>query len=149
MQAFTKLHHDDVPNAAEAFGMGEYQDSRFFTKELGSDQVGLAWHRLRAGKRSPIAHRHREQDEVYVVVSGSGHAKLADEVVELAAGDVLLVPARTARGFEAGDDGLEFLAFGTRRPNDICFYPRSNKVFFRGIGLITRLEHLDYMDGEL
>ena len=43
---------------------------------------------------------------------------------------------------------MTFLAYGTRRPNDVCYYPRSNKIFWRGLGLIARLEPLDYDDGE-
>jgi uncharacterized cupin superfamily protein len=55
---------------------------------------------------------------------------------------------RMSHSFRAGDAGLTFLAFGTREPNDICWYPRSNKIFFRGLGVIARLELLDYSDGE-
>ena len=43
---------------------------------------------------------------------------------------------------------MTFLAYATRRPNDICYYPRSNKIYWRGLGLIARLEPLDYDDGE-
>jgi uncharacterized cupin superfamily protein len=43
---------------------------------------------------------------------------------------------------------MTYLAYGTREPNDITYYPRSNKIFFRGVGLIARLENLDYSDGE-
>ena len=62
MGTFTKLHRDEVDNSAEAFGMGEFQDSRFFNAPLAATQTGLAWHRLKPGKRSPIAHRHRVQE---------------------------------------------------------------------------------------
>jgi uncharacterized cupin superfamily protein len=41
-----------------------------------------------------------------------------------------------------------YLAYGTREPNDICYYPRSNKIFFRGLGVIGRLDLLEYSDGE-
>ena len=59
-------------------------------------------------------------------------------------------PASTgiSHAFRAGDDGIVFLAYGTRNANDICYYPRSNKIYFRGLGLIARLEDLDYDDGE-
>ena len=59
-------------------------------------------------------------------------------------------PAGTgvAHQFRAGDAGLTFLAYGTREPGDICYYPRSNKISFRGLGVIGRLERLDYWDGE-
>jgi len=50
--------------------------------------------------------------------------------------------------FRAGDDGVTMLIYGTRRPNDMCFYPRSNKIAFRGLGVMTRVESLAYMDGE-
>lgn len=112
MADYTKLHRDHVKNSAEAFGMGEFQDSRFFAEALEATQTGLAWHRLKPDRRSPIAHRHRAQEELYVVVGGAGRAKLDDAVIDLAAGDVLRIDARVARGFEAGPEGLEFLAFG-------------------------------------
>ena len=48
----------------------------------------------------------------------------------------------------AGLDGMTFLAYGTRKANDVCYYPRSNKIYFRGLGLVTQLESLDYDDGE-
>jgi uncharacterized cupin superfamily protein len=54
-------------------------------------------------------------------------------------------PAHT---FRAGDAGMVLLAYGTREPNDICFHPRSNKVSLRGVGVIARVERLDYWDGE-
>ena len=53
-----------------------------------------------------------------------------------------------AHAFRAGDDGLTLLAYGPRDPNDIVYYPRSGKVSFRGVGLIARVEALDYWDGE-
>jgi uncharacterized cupin superfamily protein len=66
------------------------------------------------------------------------------------AGHVVARPAGTkvAHAFRAGENGLTFLAYGTREPNDIAYYPRSNKIYWRGVGLIGRVEHLDYDDGE-
>jgi uncharacterized cupin superfamily protein len=59
-------------------------------------------------------------------------------------------PAATgvAHMLGAGDDGLTYLAYGTRHPGDVGYYPRSNKIAFRGVGVIARLERLDYWDGE-
>ena len=48
----------------------------------------------------------------------------------------------------AGEGGLSYLAYGTREPNDICFYPRSNKLAFSGVGAIVRITPVDYWDGE-
>jgi uncharacterized cupin superfamily protein len=56
---------------------------------------------------------------------------------------------RIAHSLHAGPEGLTYLAYGTRESNDITYYPRSNKIFFRGVGLIARLRSLEYDDGEL
>jgi hypothetical protein len=40
------------------------------------------------------------------------------------------------------------LVYGTRRPGDIAWYPRSQKLNFRGLGVIARIETVDYRDGE-
>jgi uncharacterized cupin superfamily protein len=50
--------------------------------------------------------------------------------------------------FRAGDSELTLLAYGTREPNDLCYYPNSNKIMFGGINVIARLERLEYWDGE-
>ena len=64
----------------------------------------------------PFGHRHREQEEVYVVASGSGRAKLDDELIELAQWDVVRVAPSVIRAFEAGPDGLDMICVGGRRP---------------------------------
>ena len=67
-----------------------------------------------------------------------------------ARGNVVARPpgTRTSHSFRSGPEGMIYLAYGTREPNDICYYPRSNKIFFRGLGVIGRLELLEYSDGE-
>ncbi len=62
----------------------------------------------------PFGHRHREQEEAYVVVACSGRAKLDDELVELAEWDVLRVAPSVVRSFEAGPDGLDLICIGGR-----------------------------------
>ena len=66
------------------------------------------------------------------------------------AGDVIARPpaSRVAHAFRGGPGGVTMLIYGTRKPNDMCWYPRSNKIFWRGLGVIGRIEALDYMDGE-
>jgi mannose-6-phosphate isomerase-like protein (cupin superfamily) len=64
----------------------------------------------------PWGHRHRVQEEAYVVVGGSGRAKLEDEIIELRASDVLRVAPAVTRSFEAGPDGLDMICIGGRRP---------------------------------
>ena len=72
------------------------------------------------------------------------------ETHDLRPGHVVARPpgTRISHAIVAGPDGITYLAYGTREPNDIVWYPRSNKVYVRGVGLMTRLEHLDYDDGE-
>jgi len=85
---------------------------------LGSEQTSVTHFRLRAGKRSPFSHRHTHAEEIYVILSGSGKAKLADQVFEVRTLDAIRVSPEVARAFEAGPDGLEFLAFGPHHPGD-------------------------------
>jgi mannose-6-phosphate isomerase-like protein (cupin superfamily) len=83
---------------------------------LGSPELGVSRFTYEPGARMPFGHRHREQEEAYVVVAGSGFAKLDDEVVELATWDVLRVAPRVFRSFEAGPEGLDLICIGGRRP---------------------------------
>jgi uncharacterized cupin superfamily protein len=55
---------------------------------------------------------------------------------------------RVPHAFRGGDSGLVYLAYGVTDPGDVCWYPRSNKIAFRGIGVMGRLERLDYWEGE-
>ncbi len=61
-------------------------------------------------------HHHKEQEEAYVVIAGSGRIKLDDEVVELKQYDVVRVAPPVVRAFEAGPEGLEVIAVGGQKP---------------------------------
>jgi mannose-6-phosphate isomerase-like protein (cupin superfamily) len=91
-------------------------EARFGRRHLDSDHLGVSYFRYGPGYRSPIGHRHREQEEAYVVVGGSGRARLDDEIVELRAWDVLRVAPPVVRSFEGGPEGLELIAVGNDRP---------------------------------
>ncbi len=122
----------------------------------GSERSGLNWIRREAGKRGCPPHCHSLETEAFVVLEGSGTLELwpvrgaEREEHELRPGHVVARPpaTRIAHSLVAGAEGITYLAYGTREPNDIAYYPRSNKVYFRGVGLMTRLEHLEYGDGE-
>ena len=92
-------------------------EGRFARKHLDSEHLGISYLRYSPGVRSSSAHSHREQEEAYVVTSGSGHVRLDDEIRELRCWDVVRVNAATVRAFEAGDDGLELIAIGSDRPD--------------------------------
>jgi uncharacterized cupin superfamily protein len=119
-------------------------------RAAGSVTTGLKRYDVRPGMLSAPPHCHSAEEELFVVLEGDGVLILGDEEHAVRPGHVVARPAGTgvAHVFRAGDAGLGFLAYGTREPNDICFYPRSNKIFFGGVGVIARLEALDYWDGE-
>jgi mannose-6-phosphate isomerase-like protein (cupin superfamily) len=89
---------------------------RFARNAINSRELGVSRFTYEPGARMPWGHRHREQEEVYVVVAGSGRAKLDDEVVELAVWDVLRVAPAVVRSFEAGPEGLDVICIGGRKP---------------------------------
>jgi mannose-6-phosphate isomerase-like protein (cupin superfamily) len=91
-------------------------EARFARKHLNSEHLGVSYFRYGPGYRAPYGHRHREQEEAYVVVSGSGRMKLDDEVVELQQWDVVRVAPGVVRAFEGGANGLELIAIGSDRP---------------------------------
>jgi uncharacterized cupin superfamily protein len=102
------------------------------------------------GKRSSTRHCHSLEDEIFVVLGGGGGVLLGDEATPVRRGSVVYRPRGTgvAHTFEAGDDGLTLLAYGTRAPDDTCWYPDSGKLCFGGVEVIARVEPLDYWDGE-
>jgi mannose-6-phosphate isomerase-like protein (cupin superfamily) len=98
--------------------MGETQQARFANKDLEAERTGVSLQRLFPGRRSPFGHRHESAEEVYVVLTGSGRIKLDDEILELEPMDAIRVAPEVTRAFEAGADGIELLAFGTRHDGD-------------------------------
>ena len=92
-------------------------EGRFARKHLDSQHLGVSYLWYGPGVRSPQAHSHREQEEAYVVIGGSGQVRLDDEIRDLRRWDVVRVDPATVRAFEAGDDGLELIAIGSDRPD--------------------------------
>ncbi len=114
----TRINLDDVEDAAPANGFGDRWEARVARAALEAEQTGVTHFRLRAYRRSPFSHRHTNAEEIYVILTGGGRVKLDDQVFEVRARDAIRVAPEVARAFEAGADGLEFLAFGPHRPGD-------------------------------
>jgi mannose-6-phosphate isomerase-like protein (cupin superfamily) len=91
-------------------------EGRFGRSSIDSEHLGVSLFRYAAGYQPTIGHRHREQEEVYVVLSGSGRVRLDDDIVDVGPWDVVRVAPSVVRGFAAGPDGLEVLAVGSDRP---------------------------------
>ena len=117
----------------------------------GSELTGINYNRVEPEMLSGPPHVHSVEEEIFVILGGQGIVLLGDDEHPVRPGHVIARPAasRVAHAFRGGPDGLRMLAYGTRNPGaDIVYYPRSDKISFRGVGVITRLEKLDYWDGE-
>ncbi len=126
-------------------------------RAAGSFATGLTLYDVAPEKLHNPPHCHSAEEEIFVVTDGEGSLELwprgrrdDPDVQPVRRGSVVARPAGTAvaHAFRAGDGGLSLLAFGTRDPRDVTFYPRSGKISFRGLGVIGRLDVLDYWDGE-
>jgi mannose-6-phosphate isomerase-like protein (cupin superfamily) len=114
----TRINLADVEDAATANGFGGRWQARVARDDLEAEQTGLTHFHLWPGKRSPFVHRHKRAEEVYVVLGGSGRIKLDDEIFDVRPLDAVRVAPEVARAFEAGPDGLEFIAFGPHHDAD-------------------------------
>jgi len=91
---------------------------RFSRKYLDSRDLGISHWRYAPNTRNPGGHSHREQEEAYVVVAGSGRVRLGDEVRDIAQWDVIRVAPAVVRAFESGPDGLDLIAVGGPKPQE-------------------------------
>jgi uncharacterized cupin superfamily protein len=146
-----EVEQDDVENRLTA---------PLATRER-SVQAGLHWERIKPGFRGSNPHCHSEEEEVFVILEGDGLLELwpspvaardgaVYEEIAIGPGHVIARPPGTRIGhsFRAGEQGLTMVIYGTRKPNDMAYYLRSNKIAFRGLGIIGRIESLEYLDGE-
>lgn len=132
-------------------------------RAAGAKQTGLNWVALPPNEEAASPHCHSADEEIFVILDGEGTLELwgppapgvelptaPQETHPIRRGHVISRPAgtRISHCLRSGEAGLTYLAYGTREPNDMCYYPRSNTVFLRGLGVIARLELLDYGDGE-
>jgi uncharacterized cupin superfamily protein len=122
-------------------------------KAAGAVATGLNHVVLSAEERGAPAHCHSQEEELFVMLDGSGVLELwargeqSPEEHPLRSGDVVSRPAGTgvAHALRPGAEGLTYLAYGTREPNDMCFYPQSGRVSLRGLGIALRSPEIDYL----
>ncbi len=150
---------DDVPSRQRGTGGGTVASTvRGLGDAAGSARVGLSHYVVQPGMLMNPPHVHSAEEEIFVVLEGSGTVIVypsprdqgAPEEFALHAGCTVARPAGTQRAHAilGGDEGLTLLAFAGRDGNDVCYYPRSGKISFRGVGVIGRLAQVDYWDGE-
>ena len=152
---------DDVEPVKRGTGLGAAtvaSVARPIGDQAGSERTGLSHYVIEPGKLMNPPHCHGAEEEIFVVLGGAGTLHLYPspreqgeiETFEVHEGCTIARPAgtRRAHAFEGGPEGLTLLAFSTRDPNEIVYYPRSGKISFGGVGVIGRLEQVDYWDGE-
>jgi uncharacterized cupin superfamily protein len=151
-------------NLADADSAYEGEAGRWvlLARQAGAQHAGVNYGRLEARHDGAPPHCHSADEELFVFLEGGATFELWPsplsvlereaelESLEVTAGHVVSRPPSTgvSHSLRASDQGASFLVYGTRRPNDVCYYPRSNKIYWRGLGLIARLESLRYDDGE-
>ena len=114
MSDWTIVNLHEIEDSAA--GRAEGVEARMGRKHLGSRDLGVSLFRYAPDLRNPMSHSHREQEEAYVVVGGSGRVRLDDEIRDLRRWDVVRVAPDVVRAFEAGPDGLELIAVGGPKP---------------------------------
>jgi uncharacterized cupin superfamily protein len=112
MSDYTHLNLKDVEDQAPNFGLSPDLEFRMARVGLGLEKSGLSYMRVAPGFRVPFGHKHKNQEEVFVLLCGCARMKIEDEVRELKPLDAVRVHKDTMRSIEAGDEGAEFLAVG-------------------------------------
>lgn len=113
MAEWTRIKFDQVPDVSPE---GVDIQWRFARNALGSPEIGVSRFTYEPGERMPWGHRHKSQEEVYVVVAGNGRANLDGEVIDVEAWDAIRVAPSVVRSFEAGPEGMEIICIGGRKP---------------------------------
>ena len=113
MANYTKVNlKRDVDDSAEQHGLAPELEARFASLPLELKESAISYQRFAPNHRLPFGHRHQDQEELYLLVSGTARLKLDDEVVEIEQWDAIRIPPETMRCIEAGPDGCELIAFG-------------------------------------
>jgi uncharacterized cupin superfamily protein len=153
---------DPAPRPANIVNVDElelqtvrHQTFAYLTPDETTKLAGLGWETLPAGRRGSVPHCHSAEEEVFVILEGTATLELwsndgAVEETPLRAGHIVARPpgTRISHSFRAGPEGVTMLVYGTRDPNDVGWFPRSRKMYWRGVGVIGRIETLEYLDGE-
>jgi len=105
VSGYTIVTRDEAPDfMAQYPGYGEM---RFFAEPLAAEQVAFTWRSMPAGTggKGSYGHRHRNQEEIYFVISGRLLFKLGDDVKEVGPHTAVRVAADTYRSVH--NDGPE------------------------------------------
>jgi mannose-6-phosphate isomerase-like protein (cupin superfamily) len=114
MPGYTHINLLEVDDSVA--GRAEGLEGRFGRGPMGATDIGVSHWRYAPDFRNPMGHRHREQEEAYLVISGSGQILLDGEVSDLKQWDLVRVSPEVVRAFASGPDGMEIVAVGGPKP---------------------------------
>ena len=112
MSEHTVVKVSDVPDQGPNLGIAPHVEIRFLRNDLGCENCGVSYMRVAPNYRQQSGHRHKVQEEIYVLVSGSARVKAGDDVVELEPWTAIRVPNETVRSIESGPQGAELVLVG-------------------------------------
>ena len=96
--------------------------------QLGLTGAEVSVNNLPAGACVPFVHSHKQNEELYAVLSGKGKAVIDGETVELQAGDwVRIAPAAKRQFFAAEDSAISFICIQTKQ-NSLEGYTMTDAV---------------------
>ena len=123
MSSYRKVNLSEVKDLAPDFGMAAMGSARFARESVGAEKIGLTHYEMNPDQRVGFGHRHREAEEVYVVLAGAGRFKIEDEIIAVAPKDVVYCGPGTMREWQAGPEGMELIAFGGHAEDDAELQP--------------------------
>jgi mannose-6-phosphate isomerase-like protein (cupin superfamily) len=106
MANYTLKPLEEIPDV-----LGDYPgEMRMGSFGLDCEQVAFTWRRMppQTGGKGSYGHRHKTQEEVYFVASGTLVFKLEDEIMDVPAGTIVRVAPEVARSVwnEGPDDAV-------------------------------------------
>jgi uncharacterized cupin superfamily protein len=146
---------EDVESESDRVGEVDTSE-RDVARAAGSVRSGLRHVVVAPGALNCPPHWHAAEHELFVVLAGAGTLELYDNQGALAEehalrpGHCASCPAgmRLAHALRAGDEGLTYLAYGTRDTSEVVYYPRSKKAWLGRV--LVRVELVeDYWEGEV
>ena len=156
----TRLRRALIRNVDDVALERQHRDPLYDTRTGGvtdgtaAKKLGAGYDVLAPGKRSCPYHYHLAQEEMFVILEGSGTLRVAGQMLPLRAGDVIVVPPGPEYPhhiLNTSDAPLRYLSISTQERPELCYYPDSDKlgVFAAGHRLIgRRAGSIDYWDGE-
>ena len=89
---------EDLEDLGSRFDGAPDLEFRLATDALELEKSGLSYQRVPPGYRFPYGHTHKKQEEVYVVLRGSGRMKVDDEIVVIGAPNLGEAPREDVDG---------------------------------------------------